>query len=571
MHLPDGVSSFISSIRVIAARSCLSRPRTVVLSALALLLFVASPTASAYTYTLRPVADTTVKQAFPNNNYGSSASLSIRNTATGQAEYSFLRFSIPPLAGNVISATLTLRVTGTVQEVGSYSVAMGNPAWPENWLTWNNWATGTTFTFLGSQTNRPPGGNLSVNVAGWIGGTDVTFALASSADVSGQSFSSKEGIVRPTLTIVTDGSLPECSVQQLQDELNHVLQTGNLIYSCNYKPKLSPDFGDWNGSSENWPLVAAAIALFDGPVIDGTDYRSWWQTFFNRQASMTGTSHVDYFKGSELFSTVYDHISTTSVLVARYWAHRNGQTAMKDLAAAYLRRTWYAWALSTSPEPLDSVWRNVGTSRQSVTIGDPKLCPTLALASSRSRMDYTSDGKRFVLAKILGYNQTCYTGQVIKSMVGYVVGQYPDVSGLTSTQRTALQALINNTTIPSDLASVLGVVRMERDFHWLLWSDGRRVTYYIGHQLNNNVAWDGGKHTVFTAMFNRTTRDLDLLFVEGINNVSCIDPVSRRIYVDNQSVAGCSSTHWITLPPDNPTHHFVLGPTGWRTCSTLNC
>jgi hypothetical protein len=529
-----------------------------------------SPSASAYTYTLRPVADTTIKEALPNNNYGTSTSLTIRHTATGQGEFSFLRFSVPALSGSVTSATLTLRVTGPIQEVGYYSVAMGNPTWPETWLTWNNWQTGTTYTYLGSQYNLVSGNNTNLSVIGWVWPGNVTFAAASSADITGQKFASREAAVPPKLTIVTSGTLPTCTVQQLESELESVLKTGNLLYACDYKPQLSPTFSAWNGGSENIPLVAAAIALFDGPVINGTDYTVWWQSFFNKQAATSGTGHVNYFKGSELFSNVYDSTSTSAVLSARYWAHIKGYTTVKDLAGAYLRRTWYAWALGTSPQAFDSIYRNVGSTRTYIT-GQEGQCPTLALASSRSKMYYGSDNKRWFLAKILGYNQTCYKTAVLKSIVDYLVLQYPDVSGLTSTQKTGLQALINNTTIPSDLASVLGVVRMERDFHWLLWSDGRRATYYIGHQLNNNISWSGGKHTVFTAMFDRTTRDLDLLFAEGINNVSCIDPGSRRVFVDDQSLAGCSSTHWITLPPDNPTYHYVLGPSGWRTCSSLNC
>lgn len=539
--------------------------------ALAALLSALAPSgASAYTYTLRPVADATAKQAFPNNNYGSGAYLTIRNWATGQAEYSFLRFALPALAGNVTSATLTLRVAGPIQEVGSYSVSMGNPTWPENWLTWNNWQTGTTFTYLGSQHNLSSGSDLDVNVMGWLGSTNVTFAVASSADVTGQRFQSRENSVSPKLTIVTDGSLNTCTVQQLQDELDHILRTGNLLYSCNYKPKLDPTFNSWSiGSSENWPLVAAAIALFDGPVVWGTDYRTWWQSFFNQQASTSGSGNINYFKGSELFSNVYDATSTTAVMVARYWAHLNGHATIKNLAGDYLRRTWYAWALATSPQPFDSIWNNIGSVREELPIADPKFCPTLAMASSRTKAHFESDEKRFVLAKILGYNQTCWAAANLKSIVNFVVGQYWDVSGLSPTQRSALQALINNTTIPSDLGAVLGGIRMKADFHWLLWSDGRRATYYLGHQLNNNTA--SGKGTVFTAIFDRSTRDLDVLFVGGPGNVSCIVPSSRRVFVDDTAVSGCSSTHWIALPPDNPTHHFVLGPTGWRTCSSLSC
>ncbi|HSL84591.1 MAG TPA: hypothetical protein VLF66_17595, partial [Thermoanaerobaculia bacterium] len=79
----------------------MSRPAIFVLAALALMLLLTTPSASAHTYTLRPVADTTAKQAFPNNNYGSATLLTIRNGATSQAEYSFLRFGIPALSGNV--------------------------------------------------------------------------------------------------------------------------------------------------------------------------------------------------------------------------------------------------------------------------------------------------------------------------------------------------------------------------------------------------------------------------------------------------------------------------------------
>ncbi|HSL83691.1 MAG TPA: DNRLRE domain-containing protein [Thermoanaerobaculia bacterium] len=541
--------------------------------ALPVLLLGLAPSAWAYTYTLRPAADTTAKQALPNNNYGTNTALTIRNTATGQGEFSFLRFTVPALAGNVTSATLTLRVTGAIQEAGYYSVAMGNPTWPETWLTWNNWQTGTTYTYLGSQHNLVSGNNTSFSVTGWVGSGERTFAVASSADITGQRFSSKEGSVRPTLTVVTDGSLKACTVGELKAELDHILKTGNLLYACDYKPKLSPTFTSWNGSSENWPVVAAAIALFDGPIVNGTDYRIWWQNFFNQQASTSGSGHINYFKGSELFSNAYDATTTTGVLAARFWSHVNGHSTIKSLAADYLRRTWYAWALATSPQAFDSVWRNIGSTREQVALKytGQDYCPTLALASPRSSMRYDGDDKRWLLAKVLGYSQTCFVEERMKRVVDYVVGQYPDVSGLTSTERSSLQALINNTTIPGNLSTVLGAVRMERDFHWLLWSDGRRATYYIGHQLNNNINVGAGIHTVYTALFNRSTLDLDLLFAEGKNNVSCIDPGSRRVFVDDQSLSGCSSTHWITLPPDNPTHHFVLGPSGWRTCSSLSC
>lgn len=561
-----GTSSYASTTRF-SARS--AGPVLAVL----LLLGLTGNAWAQHTYTLRPAADAMANQALPNNNYGSTTSLPIRHTATGNGQFSFLRFDIPALAGSVTSATLTLRVTGSIQEVGSYSVAMGNPTWAESWLTWSNWQIGTTYTYLGSQYNLSPGSNLNVNVAGWFSpSSPATFAVASGFDVTGQSFSSKEGSVDPVLTIVTGSNLAACTGPgQLLAELNSIAQTGNLLYACDYKKSLSWNFGSWSGGSENLPVIAAAVALFDGPVVNGNDYRTWWQSFFAQQAATSGSGHINYFKGSELFSNVYDAATTIGVMGARYWASPvvANHTTIHNLAGQYLTRTWYAYALSASSQPFSNIYRNVGSTRTWI-IGQEGQCPTLAMASPRSKMYYGQDSKRWLTAKILGYNQTCYKLPDHKPVVDFMVSRYSGVSGLTSSQVTALRALINNTTIPSDLATVLGAVRMERDFHWLLWSDGRRATYYLGHQLNNNINVSGGKHTVFTAIFSSSNRDLDLLFAEGKNNHSCLESSTRRIHIGTFS-PGCTSTHWITLPPDNPTYHYVLGPSGFRVCSTLAC
>ncbi len=318
-------------------------------------------------------------------------------------------------------------------------------------------------------------------------------------------------------------------------------------------------------------MIAAAVALFDGPVVGGNDYRVWWQSFFNQQASTSGVGHVNYFKGSELFSNVYDAATTSGVMGARYWASPGfaNHATIHTLAGDYLKRTWYAYALSASGQPFSNIYRNDGSTRTWI-IGPEGQCPTLALASPRSKMLYGQDGKRWLTAKVLGYSQSCYKPPDHKPVVDTLVSRYSGVSGLSSAQVTALRALIDGTDIPDDLATVLGSVRMERDFHWLLWNDGRRATYYLGHQLNNNISVSGGKHTVFGAIFTSGSRDLDLLFAEGQNNHSCLEPSTRRLHLGSFS-PGCTSTHWIALPPDEPDHHFALGPSGFRICNTLGC
>lgn len=537
---------------------------------LALCLLPAGRASAAHTYTLTPVADTVIKQASPDSNFGTASTLNLRYTTTNQGQYAFFRFTVPPLAGTVTSATLSLRVTGFIQDASPYAVTMGNPTWAESWLTWNNWAAGSTFTFLGNYPNLAAGSTLNIDVTGWVAAGNVTLAVASNADVAGQAVASREGTVKPKLTIVTSGTLATCGTPgSLLGELYNLYQTGNLLYACDYEKELSPTFGAWSGGSENKPVIAAAIALFRGPTVGTTDYRTWWQDFFAKQAASSGTGHVNYFKGSELFANVYDAATTIGVINARYWGNLNNHTQIRDLAGDYLRRTWYGWALGTSPGSWGAIYRNQGTTRTWIA-GAQGQCPTLALASPRSKMNYgDTDSKRWLLAKVLGYNQTCYKLPNHKDIVDYVAAQYSGYSALSSAQVTALNGLINTTTIPSDLATVFGSVRMERDYHFLLWSDGRRATFYTGHQLNNNVDWGSGKHTIFTAMYDRTTRDLDILFVEGQSNYSCLDVASRRVYV-NANSPSCSTTHYITLPA-NPTYHYVLGPTGWRTCTTLGC
>lgn len=550
---------------------------------LALVALIFSPAGvSATTYTLTPAADAYVYQASPGYSYGSDIYLRIRNQSTGFGQYSFLRFNIPALDGNVLSATLRLRAVSTITEVGYYHVTMGNPTWAETWITWNNWQTGSTFTHLGSRTNIPANTDLDLDVTGWIVGSPITFGLASSADINGQRFYSKEyGSFTPQLVIQTDGVAPppECQTpEDLLGELLGVLQSGTLPNLCNYLPKLDPDFKDWEGGSENLPVIAAAIALFEGPVVNGTDYRFWWQAFLDRQASPPGSpigiGHSRFFKGTELFSNVYDAFTTTGVMAAHYWAYTHpgdaSSAAITSKAQDYLRRTWYAYALSASPVDFTAIYNVLGTTRNLVHTNN-RNCAALAMASSRSRTDYNQDSKRWLFGKAAGFSLDCYKAPNIRDVVNHLAAGHPSVYGLTATQRNEIQALVNHTTVPqSSLSSILGAVRMKTDFHFLLWSDGRRATYYLGPQLNNNIAVKGGKGTVYTAVFDRGTRELELLFELATGTQSCLDSAARRIYVDD-SGTGCGSNHWITLPATNPTYHFVLGPNGWRSCSNLAC
>lgn len=534
----------------------------------------ATPSAeAAHTYVLRPAADATAQQLYPNTNFGSENHLGLRYTTTGRGEFSFVRFERPALAGNVTSATLRVRVTGATQHLGFYSVDMNDPTWPESSLTWNSWQPGTTYTWLGDETNLPAGTYVNYDVTGWVGSTDLTFALTSGADVAGQQVSSREGSVAPTLTIVTDGNLPACTPPKLREELIHRIETGNLLYNCDYVKNLSPGFTAWNGGSENKPVAAAAIALFEGPTVNGTDYRTWWNTFFDRQASSpssTGSGNVDHFKGSEMFSNVYDDFTTVSVMAAHYWGWANNHAQVRDKAKTYLRRTFYAWALGTRPEPVARIFDAEDTQNPLFTVNPGLTCPTLLLASPRSKRTYDYGGNRWVLDRVLGYGTSCSGAADVSLRDLYTVlrQRYSGVSGLSGLEVTALKNLIGSTTLPSDLDAVLGGLRMRGDYHWMLWDDGRRATFFEGSQLNNNINVSGGKGTVFAAVYEPS--DLTVLFNLTTGSSSCLVASQSRLYIDDPGTPGCSSNDYIDLPT-NPDHHFKLGPGGWEECFSLSC
>lgn len=186
-------------------------------------------------------------------------------------------------------------------------------------------SAGTTFQYLGSAA-LSAGSDLSIDVTPYVGTTNVTFGLASGYDLTGQSFHSTEGSVTPQLTVVTDGSaIPTCNTPgKILAEINSLVGTGSPLFACNYKPHLDPYFNQWTvGGSQNLPVLAAAAALWDAPVVNGFDYRSWWQTFFFNQSTGSGSTNIQYFKGTELFSNVYDSAVVAAVIAANYWSYKH--------------------------------------------------------------------------------------------------------------------------------------------------------------------------------------------------------------------------------------------------------
>lgn len=172
--------------------------------------------------TLTPVADSYVRSDAANSNFGTQATLQGRLTTVSYQP--FLRFSVPTLPQQPVSATLRLFVTdsGTTTGVLHQTTA----TWGETALTWNNKPS----------TSGPAIGTSAVPTAGsWVD-LDVTsvvttagaygFALTNnSADPV--AYSSKEGANAPQLRLTfanaTSSGLPNPPHVGLR--LNHVFTT----------------------------------------------------------------------------------------------------------------------------------------------------------------------------------------------------------------------------------------------------------------------------------------------------------------------------------------------------------
>ncbi|HWC69299.1 MAG TPA: DNRLRE domain-containing protein [Acidimicrobiales bacterium] len=88
------------------------------------------------TQTFSAVADAKVSSSSPNNNYGTTTDLRIRNSGATNNYNSYLRFDLSGLGSSISSATLRLWVTSGTSSGGSAYV-VGN-GWTETGITWAN-------------------------------------------------------------------------------------------------------------------------------------------------------------------------------------------------------------------------------------------------------------------------------------------------------------------------------------------------------------------------------------------------------------------------------------------------
>ena len=155
--------------------------------------------------TLLPVADAFVTENLPYSNWGAMPHLRVRDDDSSASRYSFLRFDLSAISGDIVGATLRLRTRHrAIPSIGLYSV--DDMVWSEGSVTWSNWQDGgATPRWLGAAYSLVPDSWQSLEVLGGVmGGAVVDFGIASAIDEIELDFWSRDSLYTPVLEITLD-------------------------------------------------------------------------------------------------------------------------------------------------------------------------------------------------------------------------------------------------------------------------------------------------------------------------------------------------------------------------------
>ena len=175
--------------------------------------------ATTLTPTLSPVADSYVESSSPNNNYGTSTNLLVKNNVSVATRNAYLLFNVTGLAG-VSSATITLMPNRVDDNTVKMYYGLAPTNWTETGITWNNQPASSGIFFA---TNT-----VAVGVPMVL---DVTSQVASQATNGG--FLSIR-ITQPTNSL--NGLIQFCSKEHPTNGWRPVLQ---YILPANTAPTLA--------------------------------------------------------------------------------------------------------------------------------------------------------------------------------------------------------------------------------------------------------------------------------------------------------------------------------------------
>jgi hypothetical protein len=119
-----------------------------------------------------------------------------------------------------------------------------------------------------------------------------------------------------------------------------------------HTPGFSPSWDTFDFGSNNMPVLAAAIALWAPKLAPGFEPVAWWKAFLRCQtdhASCPYTNDVQWMKGHELMSPIYDPPVVTAVVAVNLWANtQSGGAAsgLGPLAETYLEMSSALYSLA---------------------------------------------------------------------------------------------------------------------------------------------------------------------------------------------------------------------------------
>lgn len=382
-------------------------------------------------------------------------------------------------------------------------------------------------------------------------------------------------------------------------ELNKAIR-GQTTNTSLWKNQLDIDFGNWRvGGSQNLPVIAAAIALFEDPIgIDqfGGSYNiyDWWEDFLNCQngagCSVSNPGSLVYMKGSELLSNTYDASVVTSVAAVHYYQYTVQFRSELANSRVYLRKTWSLYALAAGTGPADTVIDRRGDS------GGPDVGPCqvnlqgqffytgpfLALAGARStNAHYCQDDRGPLFARAIDFfmskNLRETTAQA--NVLDYVEANFggnpwnENVYALDSAARQLVRDHLSLADEAGTFVYVLnnnGATRFSRTMRFLAWP-GVRVSVMEGNPNRNTAAVYGAKYTA-------SSKDAEMLYpwnesaarngiTEGygklLPSVTSPTTVEASNLASHESPNGFHGTRVVSMsvPTSTPQYHVVIGRT----------
>lgn len=331
---------------------------------------------------------------------------------------------------------------------------------------------------------------------------------------------------------------------------NYTGDTGTIYWDgyrdeahARWRKCLNPAFSAWeNNGSQNLPVLGAAIGLFREPTLNMTrpndlqrigtpTYIKWWNDFLGYQTGALETTNksVGHFKGTEIFSSIYDGPVLTAIVAVRYWTAISGNSSKPGAsniglyARRYLRANWFVYGLSAGAAPAtqidipDASWAfNPYASLINESAGNPPKHAGhfIALAGSRSNEDYMTESQRAALFdRAIQYsnksgrdgtydlsssNEPRNQRLLLNHLRNVWSNSTENLYGLTAADRTAFRDLVNNGNVGyfdlNDWLNGINTFRTVRILGWNVGGKQVRVSTLENNPNGNTPAMYGVKY-----------------------------------------------------------------------------